>query len=144
MHSIILILASQVNAVDETKKIILQFISHLITLIISSKQSEHGYMNTCFVIGMCSLKVPETHSRMNWHVFNVISHHTLALAVFGIGMKTDLSQSCGDRWVLQICWHTEWSTLTASSFRILKSSTGIPSPPLALLITKDLAPFPDT
>ena len=29
--------ASQVNAVDETKKIILLFISHLITLIISSK-----------------------------------------------------------------------------------------------------------
>ena len=37
-------------------------------------------------------------------------------------------------WVFQICWHIEWSTLTTSSFRIWNSSTGIPSPPLALFI----------
>ena len=43
-------------------------------------------------------------------------------------MKTDLFQSCGHFWVLQICWHIECSTFTASSF----SSTGIPSPLLAL------------
>ena len=42
-------------------------------------------------------------------------------------------QSCGHCWVFQICWHTECSTFTASSFRIWNSSTGIPSPPLALL-----------
>ena len=36
--------------------------------------------------------------------------------------------------VFQICWHIECSTLTASSFRIWNSSTGIPSPPLALFI----------
>ena len=52
--------------------------------------------------------------------------------------------TCGDRWVFKICWHTECSTLTASSFRILKSSARILSPPLALLITKDLPPFPHT
>ena len=34
----------------------------------------------------------------------------------------------------QICWHIECSTFTASSFRIWNSSTGIPSPPLALFI----------
>ena len=56
----------------------------------------------------------------------------LALPFFGIGMKTDLFQSCGHRWVFQICWHIECSTFTASSFRIWNSSTGIPSPPLAL------------
>ena len=55
-----------------------------------------------------------------------------ALPIFGIGMKTNLFQSCGHGWVFQICWHTERSTLTASSFRILNSSAGIPSPPLAL------------
>ena len=33
-----------------------------------------------------------------------------------------------------ICWYIECSTLTASSFRIWNSSTGIPSPPLALFI----------
>ena len=51
--------------------------------------------------------------------------HPLALPFFGIGMKTDLFQSCGH------CWHIECSTFTASSFRIWNSSTGIPSPPLA-------------
>ena len=48
-------------------------------------------------------------------------------------MKTDLFQSCGHCWVFQFCWHIECSTFTASSFRIWNSSTGIPSPPLALL-----------
>ena len=34
----------------------------------------------------------------------------------------------------QICWHIEWSTFTASSFRIWNSLAGIPSPPLALFV----------
>ena len=34
----------------------------------------------------------------------------------------------------QICWHIECSTFTASSFRIWNSSTGIPSPLLALFV----------
>ena len=37
---------------------------------------------------------------------------------FGIGMKTDLFQSCGHCWIFQICWYTECSTFTASSFWI--------------------------
>ena len=49
-------------------------------------------------------------------------------------MKTDLFQPCGHSWVFQICWHIECSTFTASSFRIWNSSTGIPSPPLALFV----------
>ena len=49
-------------------------------------------------------------------------------------MKTYLFQSCGHCWVFQIYWHIECSTFTASSFMIWKSSTGIPSPPLALFI----------
>ena len=49
-------------------------------------------------------------------------------------MKTDLFQSCGHCWVFQIYWHIEYSTLTASSFRIWNSSAGIPSSPLALFI----------
>ena len=32
------------------------------------------------------------------------------------------------------CWHIECSSFTVSSFRIWNSSTGIPSPPLALLV----------
>ena len=49
-------------------------------------------------------------------------------------MKTDLFQSCGHGWVFQICWHIECSTFTESSFRIWDSSTGVPSPPLALFV----------
>ena len=49
-------------------------------------------------------------------------------------MKTDLFQSCGHCWVFQICWHIKCSTFGASSFRIWNSSTGIPSPPLALFV----------
>ena len=60
--------------------------------------------------------------------------HSLAFPFFGIGMKTDLFQSCGHCWVFWICWHIECSSFTASSFRIWNSSTGIPSPPLALFI----------
>ena len=60
-------------------------------------------------------------------------------AFFGIAFLWDwnenwLLQSCGHCWVFQICWHIECSTFTASSFSIWNSSTGIPSPPLALFI----------
>ena len=64
------------------------------------------------------------------------SEHSLALPFFGIGMKTDLFQSCGHCWVFQIqsiCWHIECSTLIGHYFRIWNSSAGIPSPPLACL-----------
>ena len=61
--------------------------------------------------------------------------HSLALPFFGIGMKTDLFQSCGHCWVFQICWPIECSTFTAF-FRVWNSSAGIPSPPLALFIVR--------
>ena len=38
--------------------------------------------------------------------------------------------------VFQICWCTECSTFTASSFRMWNSSTGIPSPPLVLFVVR--------
>ena len=59
---------------------------------------------------------------------------SLALHFFRTEIKTDLFQSCGHCWVFQICWHIEYSTFTASSFRIWNSSTGIPSYPLALFV----------
>ena len=58
----------------------------------------------------------------------------MTLPFFGIGVKSDLFQSCGHCWVFQICWHIECSTYTASSLRIWNSSPGIPSHPLALLV----------
>ena len=62
--------------------------------------------------------------------------HSSALPFFGIGMKTDLFQSCDHCWykIFQICWYIECNTVTASYFRIWISSAGIPSPPLALFI----------
>ena len=60
--------------------------------------------------------------------------HSLVLPFLGIGMRINLFQSYGHCCVFQICWHIECSTLIASSFRILNSFAGIPSPPLALSI----------
>ena len=80
-----------------------------------------------------------------WRILSITSlwdecNCAVVWAFFGIasflwvGMKTDLFQSCGHCWVFQICWHIECSTFPASSFRIWKSSIGIPSPPLTLFI----------
>ena len=55
-------------------------------------------------------------------------------AFFGIAFLRDWDENCAHCWVFQICWHTECSTFTASSFRIWNSSIGIPSHPLALFI----------
>ena len=60
--------------------------------------------------------------------------HSLTLPFFGIGMKINIFRSCDHCWVFQICLHIECSTFMASSFRVWKSSTGIPSPLLALFI----------
>ena len=69
-----------------------------------------------------------------WDEHNWWFEHSLAFPFFGIEMKTDIFQSCGHCWVLQICWDIECSTFTASSFRMWNSSTGIPSHPLALFV----------
>ena len=74
-------------------------------------------------------KESDTNEWLHFHF-----EYSSALPFFGIGMKTDLFQSCGDCWIFQICWNIECSTLTASSSRIWNSSTGIPSPPLALFV----------
>ena len=60
-------------------------------------------------------------------------------ALFGIAFLCDWNENwpfpvLWSLLVFQICWHIECSTFTASSFRIWNSSTGIPSPPLALFI----------
>ena len=55
-------------------------------------------------------------------------------AFFGIAFLWDWNENWPFSWVFQICWHIECSTFTASSFRIWNSSTGIPSPPLALFV----------
>ena len=56
--------------------------------------------------------------------------------------STALVWNCEENWPFSVlspvlgfpvCWQIEYSTLTPSSFSILNSSAGIPSPPLALL-----------
>ena len=70
-----------------------------------------------------------------WEMIAIVLwlEHSLVLPFLEIGIRIDLFQSCGHCCAFQICWHTECSTLIASSFRILNSSAGIPSPPLVLL-----------
>ena len=66
-------------------------------------------------------------------------NYAVIWAFFGIAFLRDWNenlpfQSCGHCWVFQICWHIECSTFTPSSFRMWKSSNGIPSLPLALFV----------
>ena len=70
-----------------------------------------------------------------WEISAIIQRlaHSLVLPFLGIRMRIDLFQSCGHCWVFHICRHIECNTLMASSFKVLNSSTGIPSHPLALL-----------
>ena len=86
--------------------------------------------SSAFIILSITLLVCEMSAIVRW------CEHSLALSFFGIGMKTDLLQSCGHCWVFQMCWHIECSTFTALSSRIWNSSTGIPSPPLALFVVR--------
>jgi len=47
-----------------------------------------------------------------WHEGNCAVVWTFfALPFFGIEIKTDLFQSCGHCWVVQICWHIYYSTI---------------------------------
>ena len=57
-------------------------------------------------------------------------------AFFGIAFLWDWNENWPPVAIaeFQICWHTECSTLTASSFRIWNSSTGILLPPLTLFV----------
>ena len=81
-----------------------------------------------------SLEEFEHYSVSVWDEGNCAVLWTFFSIDFVSGMKTNLFQSCGHCWVFQICWHSECIALIASSFRIWNSSTGIPSPPLALFI----------
>ena len=108
-------------------------------LISSSSAFSKFSLNIYFTVHILlkpGLENFEHYSASVWDECNcaVYFECSLALPFFEIGMKTDLFQSCGHCWVFQICWHTECSTLTISSFRTWNSSAGIPSPPLALFI----------
>ena len=100
-----------------------------------SKTSLNIWNFTVHILLKPDLENFEHHFASVWDECNYVVVWTFfGIAFFGIGMKTDLFQSCSNGWVFQICWYIECSTFTASSFRIWNSSVGIPSPPLALFI----------
>ena len=100
-----------------------------------SKSSLYIWNFSVHVLPKPSLKDFKHYFASMWNERNYMVVWTfLALPSFGIGMKTDLFQSCGHCWVFQICCHVECSTSTVSSFRIWNSSAGIPSSPLTLFI----------
>ena len=86
----------------------------------------------CWSLAWRILNINLLACEMNAIVWSFV--YSLALPFFEVGMKTDFFQSCGHCWVSQICWCIECSTVTAPSFRILNSSTGIASPLLALFV----------
>ena len=100
-----------------------------------SKSSLNIWKFTVHVLSKPGLKNFEHYFASVWDECNcAVVWAFFALPLFEIGMMTDLFQSCDHCWVFQICCHIEWSTFTASSFRIWNSSTEIPSPPLALFV----------
>ena len=62
------------------------------------------------------------------------SVHILGIIFLRDWKEKWIFQPCGHCRTFQICWHIECSTFTASSSKTGNSSTGIPSPPLALFI----------
>ena len=92
----------------------------------SLKSSLYIWMFSVHVLLKPSLKDFEYYLASMWNECNCAVVWTVfELPFFGIGMETDHLLSCGHCWVFHIGWHTECSTFTASSFRILNSSTGI-------------------
>ena len=74
-----------------------------------------------------SLKDFEHNIASIWNECNCMVAWTFfSVAFIGIRMKTALFQSYGHCWVFEICWHFEYRTLTASSFRIWNTLDGIP------------------
>ena len=101
-----------------------------------SKTSLNIWKFTVHVLLKPGLENFEHYFASMWNECNCV----LVWAFFGISFLWDwnenrpfpvLSSHC---WVFQMCWHIECSTFTGSSFRIWNSSTGIPSPPLALFV----------
>ena len=85
--------------------------------------------------GLTCLENFEHYFTSVWHKYNF----AVVWIFFGIAFLWDWNENwyfpaCGHCRVFQICWHIECSTLTASSFRTLKNSAGILSPPLALFV----------
>ena len=100
-----------------------------------SKTSLNIWKLTVHVLLKPGLENFEHYFASMWDEWNCVVVWTfLALPFFRIVMKTDLFQFFDHCWIFQICWHTECSTFTTSSFRVWNSSARIPLPLLALFV----------
>ena len=100
-----------------------------------SKTSLNTWKFTLHILLKLGLEIFEHYFTRVWDECNC----AVVWAFFRIVSLWDRNENwpfpvCGHYWVFQICWRTECSTFTASSFRIWISSTGILSPPLALFV----------
>ena len=78
-----------------------------------SKTSLNIWRVSIYVLSKHHLENFEHYFASMWDEWNCVVVWTLPF--FGIGMKTELFQSCGHCWVFQICWPIGCSTSTASS-----------------------------
>ena len=93
--------------------------------------SESSWFTCCWSLAWRILSITLEHVR--WvQLYGGLSilWHCLSL---GLERKQTFSSPVAIA-VFQTCWHIQCSTFTASSFRIWNSSTGIPSPPLAVFV----------
>ena len=94
--------------------------------LVFSKTSLNIWKFTVHVLLRPDLENFEHYFTRVWDECNCV----VVWAFFGISFLWDWNEN----WPFPICWHIECSTFTASSFRIWNSSTGVPSPPLALFV----------
>ena len=95
-----------------------------------SKLSLNIWKFSVHILLKLSLKDFEHYFARMWNECNC----AVVWTFFVIASLWDWNENCDHCWVFPICWHVECNTFIASSFRIWNSSTGIPSPPLLLLL----------
>ena len=100
-----------------------------------SKSSLYIWKFSVHMLLKPSLKYFEHYLASMWNECNC----AVVWTFFGIIFLWDWSENwpfpvSGHCCIFQIFWHFDCSTFTASSFMIWNSTTGIPSPPLALFV----------
>ena len=97
------------------------------------KSSLYIWKFSVHVLLKSSLKDFEHYLASMWNEHNLHGSLNILWHCLSLELKWKMTPSPGKHcWVFQICWHIECSTLTTSSFKIWNSSTGSPSPQLAL------------
>ena len=81
--------------------------------------------NCCF---LTCIQISREAGQLVWysHLFQNFPQFIVTHTVKGFGIVNKAE--------IDVCWHIECSTFTASSFRIWNRSIGIPSPPLTLFV----------